>query len=172
MSKVWFGVIHSSSIDDNDDLYDKLVFTPTNYTIIGKLRNGGQLTILKFIYYFETPKNIEEVDYLSLKLHKNLHNTFVPISLEHFDVFTNVVKQLDYSESGIHPITRIDNGDAYNSEKDSDYSSPESESSDDFTEEDEDIDEEEPGEEDDEDEDDNDECVSCSDLESIDNDEM
>jgi hypothetical protein len=170
MSKVWFGVIHSSSIDDNDDLYDKMVFTPTNYTIIGKLKNGGQLTILKFIYYFETPKSIEEVDYLSLKLHKNLHNTFVPISLENFNIFSDAVKQLDYSESGIHPVTRIDYGDAYNSEKDSDYSSPESESSEDFTEED--SDEEEEPDEENEDDEENDECVSCSDLESIDNDEM
>lgn len=170
MSKVWFGVIHSSSIDDNDDLYDKLVFTPTNYTIIGKLKNGGQLTILKFLYYFETPKSIEEVDYLSLKLHKNLHNTFVPITLDQLDVFTNVVKELDYSESGIHPITRIDNGDAYNSEKDSDYSSPESESSEDFTEED--SEEEEPDEDDEEEENDEEnDDVSCSDLDSID-DEM
>jgi len=124
MSKVWFGIIHSSSIDDNDQLYDNLIFTPSNYTIIGKLKNGGQLTIIKLLFYFDTPKTLREVDYLSLKLYENLHNTFFPVSLEHIDVFSNIIKELDYCENGIHPITNMDFGDPYNSENDSDYVPP------------------------------------------------
>lgn len=121
MSKVWFGIIHSSSIDNNEDLYDNLIFTPSNYSLIGKLKNGGQLTIMKVLFYFENVTSLRDFDYLSLKLDENLHNTFIPISMEQFNIFSDVVKQLDYCESGIHPITLFDNGDPYNSEKDSDY---------------------------------------------------
>jgi len=94
-------------------------------------------------------------------LDENLHNTFIPISMEQFNIFSDVVKQLDYCESGIHPITLFDNGDPYNSEKDSDYvpsadsdCSETSEYSDDSGE---DEPEDEPGDDDDEEEEENDE---------------
>ena len=72
MSKVWFGIIHSSSIDNNEDLYDNLIFTPSNYSLIGKLKNGGQLTIIKVLFYFESVTSLRDFDYLSLKLDENL----------------------------------------------------------------------------------------------------
>jgi hypothetical protein len=151
MSKVWFGIIHTSSIDNNNELYDNLVFTPSNYSMIGKLRNGGEITIIKVLFSYDTPKSLYDIDYLSLKLHENLHNTFIPISLEQFNVFADVIKQLDYCESGIHPITLFDNGDPYNSEKDSDYVPSESDCSESSI--DEDTDEEEVPEDEEDNED-------------------
>lgn len=169
MSKVWFGIIHSSSIDNNEDLYDNLIFTPSNYSLIGKLKNGGQLTIIKVLFYFENVTSLRDFDYLSLKLDENLHNTFIPISMEQFDIFSDVVKQLDYCESGIHPITLFDNGDPYNSEKDSDYvPSPSGSETSEYSD---DSGEDEPGEDEpveDDDEEENDESEEETDEEEED----
>ncbi len=170
MSKVWFGIIHSSSIDNNEELYDNLIFTPSNYSLIGKLKNGGQLTIMKVLFYFESVTSLRDFDYLSLKLDENLHNTFIPISMEQFHIFSDVVKQLDYCESGIHPITLFDNGDPYNSEKDSDYVPSESAGSETSEYSDDDSGEDEPGEDDDDDdeEEENDESEEETDEEEED----